>query len=141
VGKTEVILNVAWMLLCIGALSAQLWRDRLRPGRRDRSIRLRRSLCVLITALALFPVISASDDRISLAGLQAVPPQQSALDRGQTHGPLGSGTIEDPEHGQTADPFFLIVILCFFLIVPMGASALARWFSVTTLGRAPPQLA
>jgi hypothetical protein len=141
VNKTEFILNLAWMLLCVGALSAQVWRDRLRSGSRNRKIRLRRSLSVLIAALALFPVISASDDRIRLSDLEAVPAQQSAFDRGQTHGFLSSATIEDPEHGKTADPFFLIVILCFFTIVLMGASALARWFAITTFGRAPPRLA
>jgi hypothetical protein len=141
VGKTEVILNLAWMLLCFGALSAQVWADRRRAGTRNRTLRLRRSLSVLIAALALFPVISASDDRIRLADLQALPSQQTAFDNGQNHGPLASGTLEDPEHGQTTDPFLLIVIVCFFLIALMGVSALARWFSVTTLGRAPPQFA
>jgi hypothetical protein len=138
--KTEVILNLAWMLLCFGALSAQVWRDRLRFGTRNRRMRLRRSLSVLIGALALFPVISASDDRIRLADLEAVPAPQSAFDRGQTHSPLNSATFEDPGHGQTADPFFLIVIMCFFLISMTGTSALARWFSIATVGRAPPQL-
>jgi hypothetical protein len=139
VDKTEFILNLAWMLLCIGALAAQLWRDRLRSSSRNRSFR--RSLSVLIAALALFPVISASDDRIRLANLEAVPAQQSAYDRAQTHGPASSAMFEDPEYGQTADPFFLIVIMCFVLIALMGTSALTRWCSTTTFGRAPPQFA
>ncbi|HEY1756468.1 MAG TPA: hypothetical protein VGG72_13790 [Bryobacteraceae bacterium] len=141
VHKLEFTLNLVWMLLCIGALSAQMWRDGLGSGARNRRIRLRHSLSVLITALALFPVISASDDRIRLADLQAVPVQQSAFDRGQTHGPLSSASIEDPEHGQTVDPFFLITIVCFFLIVQMSASVRSRWSSITTFGRAPPQFA
>src|SRR5580658_9905167 len=141
VNKTEFILNLVWMLLCIGALSSQVWRDRLRSGSRNRSIRLRRSLSVLIAALALFPVISASDDRIRLADLESVPAQQAAFERGQTHGPLSPATFEDPEHGQTADPVFSISIVCFFLIVLMGASARSRWFSITTFGRAPPRFA
>jgi len=141
VDKTEFILNLAWMLLCIGALSGQVWRDRLRSRSRSCSIRLRRSLAVLIAALALFPVISASDDRIRLADLNAVPAQQSAFGRGQAHGPLNSATFEDPEYGQTADPFFLIVTMCFFQIALMGEFALARWFSIETVGRAPPRLA
>src|ERR1700683_2379311 len=126
VNKTEFILNLVWMLLCIGALSTQVWRDRLRSGSRNRRIRLRSSLSVLIAALALFPVISASDDRIRLADLEAVPAPQSAFDRGQAHSPLNSAAFEDPAHGQTADPFFLIVIMCFFLIALMGTFALAR---------------
>jgi len=142
VDKTEFILNLAWMLLCIGALCAQVWRDGLGSGSPGvRGIRLRRSLSVLIAALALFPVISASDDRIRLADLVAVPAQQSAFDHGQTHGPLSSATIEDPEQGRTVDPFFLVVILCFFLIVPIGTPVRSRWSSVTTFGRAPPSFA
>jgi hypothetical protein len=141
VDKTEFILNLSWMLLCIGALSAQVWRDGLRSGAPNRGIRLRRSLSVLIAALALFPVISASDDRIHLSDTEAVPAQQSAFGRGQNHGPLSSATIEDPEHGKTADPFFLIVLLFFFLIVAREASGRSRWFSVAALGRAPPQFA
>jgi len=62
VQKTEIILNAAWILVCFGALSAQVWRDGLRSAPGNRSLRLRRSLSVLIAALALFPVISASDD-------------------------------------------------------------------------------
>jgi hypothetical protein len=141
VNKLEFILNVVWTLLCIAALSAQVWRDGLRSGARNRRLRLRHSLSVLIAALALFPVISASDDRIRLADLQAVPVQQSAFDRGQTHSPLGLAAIEDPEHGRTVDPCFLIVIVCFFLIALMGASVRSRWSSVATFGRAPPRFA
>jgi hypothetical protein len=141
VNKTEFILNLAWMLICIGALSAQVWRDGLQFGSRGRRIRLRRSLSVLIAALALFPVISASDDRIRLADFEAIPSQQSAFDRGQIHAPLSAATFEDPAYGPACDPFFFIVILCFFLIVGMSASERSRWFSITTFGRAPPRFA
>lgn len=139
--KTEFILNLAWMLLCIGALSAQVWKDRLRPGSRNRGIRLRHSLSVLIAALALFPVISASDDRVRLAGLEAVPVQQSTFNRGQAHSPFSSTNFEDPEYGQTSGPVFTIAIVCFFLISLMAASVLVRWFSIATFGRAPPRFA
>jgi hypothetical protein len=142
VEKTEIILNLAWMVLCIGALGVQIRRDHLRSSSRNRRMRLRHSLSVLIAALALFPVISASDDRIRLANLaEAVPVQQSAFERGQAHSPLTSATFEDPGYGQTSSPVFWIVIVCFFLVSLMGSSALARWFSVTTLGRAPPMWA
>ena len=129
------------MLLCIGALGAQVWMDRRRSGAGSRSIRVRRSLSVLIAALALFPVISASDDRIRLADLSAAPSQESSFDQGQIHNLLPAAPLEDPGHGQTAKPILLVVIVCFFLIARMERTALARWFSVSALGRAPPQLA
>lgn len=140
--KTEIILNLAWMLVCITALSAQVWLDRRRSGARSRNLRLRRTLSVFIAALALFPVISASDDRIRLADL-SVPPlqQQSSIEQGKIHNLLNSAPLEDPEHGQTADPILLTFIVCFFLIARMEVSALARWFSVSAFGRAPPQFA
>jgi hypothetical protein len=141
VAKTEVILNLAWMLLCIGALGAQVWVDRLRSGTRNRGIRVRRTLSVLIAALALFPVISASDDRIRLADLDASPVQQNAFERGQIHHLLNSAPLEDPGHGQTAAPVFLVVIVCFFLLRRMDTFPLAHWSSIRAFGRAPPQLA
>jgi hypothetical protein len=141
VNETEVILNLAWMLLCIGALSAQVWRDGFRFGSDNRRIQLRRTLSVLIAALAMFPVISASDDRIRLADLHAYPAQQAPIAHGQIHSPLSSASIEDPEHGQTADPFFLSVTLRLFPIALMASYALARWFSISSFGRAPPRLA
>lgn len=139
--KTEIILNLAWMLLCIGALSAQVWMDRLRSDRPNRRFRLRRTLSVLIAALALFPVISASDDRVRLADLNAMPAHGVAVESGQMHSLLSSAPLEDPEHGQTAEPFFLVAIVCLFLIARPEITALARWFSISAVGRAPPALA
>jgi hypothetical protein len=141
VAKTEIILNLAWMLLCISALSAQVWMDCLRSGSRNRSIRVRRSLSVLIAALALFPVISASDDRIRLADLNATPSQGAAMESGQMHNLLSSAPLEDPEHGQTTEPFVLTGIVCLFLIARPQSAALARWYSISAVGRAPPALA
>ncbi len=139
--KTEIILNLAWMLVCVGALSAQVWVDRLRSGARGRRIRVRRTLSVLIAALALFPVISASDDRVRLADLNAAPSQGTVVQSGLMHQLLSSAPLEDPEHGQTAEPFFLTVIVCLFLIARPKSAALARWFSISAVGRAPPVLA
>jgi hypothetical protein len=138
VAKTEIILNLVWMLVCISALSAQLWMDGLRSGARNRKIRLRRLLSVLISALALFPVISASDDRVRLADL-TMPAQGVALESGQMH--AASVPFEDPEHGQIAEAFFLIAIVCLFLIRRPEHAAVVRWYSISAVGRAPPSLA
>lgn len=142
VEKTEIILNLAWMLVCILALGAQVRMDRLRSGARGRILRRRRTLSVLIAALSLFPVISASDDRIRLADLSAAPVnQQSQLVQGKAHNLLSTSVFEDPEHGQTAAPIVFVFIVCFFFVVGMEVSALARGFSVSPIGRAPPQFA
>lgn len=141
VARTEIILNLAWMLVCVSALGAQVWMDRIRSGKRHGRIRLRRTLSVLIAALALFPVISASDDRIRLADLNLNPVQPAAVESGQMHNLLSSSQLEDPEHGQTAEPVVLTVMVCLFLIArPKGASV-TRWFAISAVGRAPPALA
>ncbi len=139
--KTEILLNLAWMLGCLGALSAQVWMDRLRSPARNTRIRVRRSLSVLIAALALFPVISASDDRVRLADLNATPAQESAVQSGKIHSLLSAAPLEDPEHGRTAEPLFATAVVCFFLIARMERTAQARWFSISAVGRAPPALA
>lgn len=99
---------------------------------------MRRTLSVLISALALFPVISASDDRIRLADLGAAPVEQTAFDNGSMHNLLPAAPLEDPEHGQAAEPFLLTVIFCLFLISQRESAALPRWFSISAVGRAPP---
>jgi hypothetical protein len=139
VAKTEIILNLAWMLLCVSALGTQVWMDRVSSGLGNRTIRLRRSLSVLIAALALFPVISASDDRVRLADLYAAPQHGIALENWQTHSVLAP--LEDPEHGQAVEPIFLIAIVCLFLIAQPEIAARTRWFSISAVGRAPPALA
>jgi hypothetical protein len=141
VAKTEILLNLAWALVCFGALSAQVWMDGLRSRARDRKIRVRRSLSVLIAALALFPVISASDDRVRLADLNATPAQETALQSGKIQGLLSAAPLEDPEHGRTAEPLFATVVVCFFLIPRTKGIVQARWFSISAVGRAPPVLA
>jgi hypothetical protein len=141
VAKTEIILNLAWMLVCIGGLGAQVWMDRMRSGSRSRKVCLRRTLSVLIAALALFPVISASDDRIRLSDLSAAPGQGASVESGAMRGLLSSAPLEDPEHGQTAEPIFLPIIVCLFLIARPHIRASVRWFSISAVGRAPPALA
>jgi hypothetical protein len=141
VAKTEILLNLAWLLVCFGALSAQVWMDCQRSRARNRRIRVRRSLSVLIAALALFPVISASDDRVRLADLNVTPAQEAAVRSGKMLSLLSAAPLEDPEHGRTAEPLFATAVVCFFLVARMERTAPSRWSSVSALGRAPPLLA
>jgi hypothetical protein len=141
VAKTEILLNLAWLLVCLGALSAQVWMDGQRSRAGNRRIRVRRSLSVLIAALALFPVISASDDRVRLADLNVTPAQETSARSGKTLSLMSAAPLEDPEHGRTAEPLFATAVVCFFLIARMERTAPSRWFSISALGRAPPLLA
>ena len=135
---TEAILNLVWVLLCIGALSGQLWRDQRRVG--SRAVRWQRVVSVLLAAVALFPVISASDDRLRLADLHAAaPPASAAFDRGQMHEAALSPPLEDPEHGQIAAPVLLFTFfVSFFALSFANAPIQTRSFAGRSLGRAPP---
>jgi hypothetical protein len=132
----DTILNLAWASLCAGALVWHLWRDR-KSGAGKRAMCSRRTLSLIVAAVALFPCISATDDRMSLADIDWNPAKHAALTRSSGHG-LPLLLQEDPEHGQTATAFLLAFLVCFFLIVRPKAQNLMAWFSWISLGRAPP---
>jgi hypothetical protein len=135
---TEPILNLVWFLLCVGALSGQFWRDQRRAG--SRAMRWQRAVSVLLAAVALFPVISASDDRLRLADLHAAaPPASAALDHGQMHEAALSPPLEDPEHGQIAAPVLLFTFLVSFFALSFAKTPVqSRRLAGRSLGRAPP---
>ena len=134
----ELILNLVWVLLSVSAVVGQVWMNRLRSGVPNRRIDLR-SLSVLIVTLALFPTISASDDRMYMADLFTAPSHGVVLESGQMHRVLA--LLEDSENGQITEPLCLIAIVCLFLIARFETGALARWIPISAVGRAPPSLA
>jgi hypothetical protein len=132
----DTILNLAWAFLCIGALAWHFWRDRQADARKS-VVCSRRTLSLIVAAVALFPCISATDDRMSLADIDWNPSKHAAFERSSAHG-LPVSLQEDPEHGQTAATFVFAFLACFFLLVRPKAGTLVRWFSFGPLGRAPP---
>ncbi len=135
----DTILNLAWAFLCVGALVWHFCRDRKTRARRP-VICSRRTLSLIVAAVALFPCISATDDRMSLQDIDWNPSKQAAFERSSAHG-LPFSLQEDPEHGQTTAAFLLVFLVCFFLMMRPEAENLVRWFSFSSLGRAPPMLA
>jgi hypothetical protein len=137
---TEAVLNLVWALLCIGTLTCHFWRDRRRSGMGNRALRWQRGISVFLAAVALFPVISASDDRLRLADICTTPaPQSPVLDCGQIHGSAPSPPLEDPEHGQTTAPFLLFTsLVSLFEVAPAEATRLLGSITSRPLGRAPP---
>jgi hypothetical protein len=133
VAKIDAILNLVWALICISALTAHFWRTR--------TIRWQQTLSVLVAAVALFPVISASDDRVRLAEFNSGPVQQAGLERGQIQNSGLSAPLEDPENAPAAAPVLAVAIVCFFFVVSKETGALTRWFSFGAQGRAPPAFA
>ena len=131
--KIDALLNIVWALICVGALSAHFLRTR--------TPQWKQTLSVLVAAVALFPVISASDDRIRLAAFNSGSAEPVGFARGQINNYSPSAPLEDPESGQTTAPILAIAIVCFFFVVSKEVSALARWFSFGAQGRAPPAFA
>jgi hypothetical protein len=137
VTKTEALLNLFWFLVCAGGLGFHFWRNYFSEGSQTHAARLRRTLSVLIAAVALFPCISASDDRMRLGDLDSAPVTQVELARAHGGGLL-LPILEDPEHGQTVAPLVFAMVGTFFSIVRVEPPAPVRWFPFSSLGRAPP---
>jgi hypothetical protein len=135
----DTILNLAWACLCAGALG-YFWQDRRADGGRQ-VICSRRTLSVILAAVSLFPCISATDDRVRLADMGRSPSRNSAVDHSTSRNLLLSLQVEDPEHGQTTEPFLLTFTACYYLVARREARRLVRQFSYCSRGRAPPALA
>jgi hypothetical protein len=129
---TEAILNLLWATLCVAALASHFLRERV--------LHLKRAVSVLIASIALFPIVSASDDRLVLAALHAPTSQQTAaIESGRSQKASVLPSSEDPEHGKTVVPAVVSVVpLAVFTLAPEQTPGLAKGNSLTTLGRAPP---
>jgi hypothetical protein len=134
--SVDTILNFAWAGTCAGALG-YFWPER-KAGARRRVVFSRQTLSVILAAVTLFPCISATDDRARLADLAGSSPRHVAFESGALHGVLLSLQLEDPAHGQTAEPFLLVFTASSPLIRIAETPKVARLFSYSSLGRAPP---
>jgi len=131
----ETLLNLGWAFVCIGGL---IFLRLGRLGKCDDGLRSRRMLSVFLAAVSLFPVISASDDRVRLSEFGAAVPEHSSVNITRHHDLTLSQQLEDLEHGQTTAVLELIVVMCMFVMPLRQKSVLARGLSLTPLGRAPP---
>jgi hypothetical protein len=130
---TEAILNLLWATLCVGALASHFLRERV--------LNLKRAVSVLIAAIALFPIVSASDDRLILAALLAPGSSPAtAIENGHSQKSSAFPSSEDPEHGQTVAPTAQFVLpVAVFFVEPEQTPELTKGSPLTSLGRAPPR--
>jgi len=130
---TEALLNLLWAVLCLGALAWYFVRER--------DWRLKRAVCVLIASIALFPIVSASDDRMNLAALLTPQgPESCTLQPAHQQKTPTLPCLEDPEHGQTVESvegFVLPVVLT--LLEPEEVPGLTKGSCSRAQGRAPPR--
>ena len=130
--QADTALNVGWALLCIGAVLWHLWRRRRDTLAHTRLVRVYRALSVFLAAVALFPCISASDDRVRLQDFDAGFSHSAGLDRNHAKNLALAAQLDAIEDGQATAPFVLDPDFTFL------RSSFARGpASQTTLYRAP----
>lgn len=138
-------LNFAWVAVCIGAFTWFLASTgRRREG--NRRVLMCRALALGLALVSLFPCVSASDDSVRMALLDA----QSAADSpGQSswtthHKPADeilailAGLLEVLESAQVTAVVAFSVSLCLFAFSLVLSPASADRFLPSCPGRAPP---
>ena len=139
------LLNLAWLALCIAAFTWFLVSTR-RRGVSSHRLVMGRGLALALALVSLFPCVSASDDSVRLALLNA---QASANTSG--HSSWSSqhsstemlailvGLLEVLESAQVSAVLALAIALCVFsLALRIHPASLDR-FLPSCAGRAPPR--
>jgi hypothetical protein len=123
----------------VGALGGLVWRD-WRETAGKRIAQVQRGVSCFVVAVALFPVISASDDRLALAHFDAsVPSAPVSCWSAPSHGNTVAPPLDDPEHGRVSAPLsFCRGPLSLFLVAPPTPHGLIKCFTCRSIGRAPP---
>ena len=142
--SVDILLNVIWFALGVAATGVLAISEVRKQGAGVHG-RLRRITAVLVLTLALFPMVSASDDELSFSLFRT---------QGGSRGGLGVPTEEREKSDQNLARLFdgieyfqiqaiwtLSVALCFFAIIGVTFIARRERFLVSLPGRAPPVVA
>jgi hypothetical protein len=142
VNRIDTALNLAWALLCVGALVFNWWRERQRTTPATGRVRFLRGLSVFLAVFALFPCISISDDyaRTRLQDLDSVAGRHGELREASGNRLLLITQLEETEHIRPVAPFVLTLALCCLLFIPTEQRGTRRSFHWDTPSRAPPAL-
>jgi len=144
-GYANSLLNLAWLALCVAAFTWFLV-STSRRGVSSRRLVLGRALALSLALVSLFPCVSASDDAVRLALLNA---QASANTSGHStwsarHASTEMlailvGLLEVLESAQVSAILALTIALCVFsLALTVHPNSLDR-FLPSCAGRAPPR--
>ena len=134
--SVDILLNVTWLaffLTGLGVLAASETR------RQDSRGRLRRITAVFVLTIALFPMISASDDELSFSRFRTqhrgvgVP----ADERERTNDNLAR-LFDILDAFQIQAFWSLAVTFCFFALSSLLFAAVREQHLVCAIGRAPP---
>jgi hypothetical protein len=140
----ETVLNAVWLSMGLCALGALAWSETRRPAVEWQAC-AGRLLVVLLAVIFLFPCVSASDDLMTLAGLQFIPETRGEVGNRLPRDPGGDKPIANLERlFESLQTFripalygLLMALLCVAFIACPGARASERWLAVAC-GRAPP---
>jgi hypothetical protein len=138
------ILNIAWVALCIAAFTWFLVSTRRRGVSSGRLV-LGRALALALALVSLFPCVSASDDcvRLALLNAQASPNTSQQFTWSSQHSStellaILVGLLEVLESAQVTAVLALAIALCVFsLALAIHPNSLDR-FLPSCAGRAPP---
>src|SRR5215470_8445689 len=89
VTHADALLNLIWVAVCVSALAWQYVRARAAG-----------TMAVFLAAVALFPCISASDDRVRLRDMDSAAGQYSTLRKSSGENLPLTVQLEDLEHAQ-----------------------------------------
>ena len=145
--RIDLALNLFWAGLALAALGALALSELRRRRSTTWQVRLRRSLAVLVAAVALFPSVSVSDDFARYEQLQVGLGTQAQLS-----GPSPSRSNDKPalylarladalENLQISVAPALLVTLCFFAWVSLATKRGTIRIALSPTSRAPPRFA
>ncbi len=145
--SVDTALNLLWGLVAVGSLAALVVAEMRRRRAATFRARLRRALAVFAACVSLFPCISASDDLVRFAQLQADLGTDSEI-RSQ----LPEKTNESPafylarllealENFRVSAAGSPPVALRFIAVVRAGSNVSCDRALPSATGRAPPRLA
>jgi hypothetical protein len=143
-GYANSLLNLAWLVLCVGAFTWFLVSTR-RRGVSSRRLVMGRGLALALALVSLFPCVSASDDSVRLALLNAQvsgsASQHSSWSARHASTEMLAilvSLLEVLESAQVSAVLALAVALCLFsLALAIQPDSLDRFLS-SFAGRAPP---
>ena len=140
------LLNFAWLALCVAAFTWFLVSTK-RRGIANRRLVLGRALALGLALVSLFPCVSASDDSVRLALLNAQASAQTSGHSSWSARQASSemlailvGLLEVLESAQVSAILALAIALCVFsLALALHPNSLDR-FLPSCAGRAPPPI-
>jgi len=141
VPNIDTALNICWALLCVGTLLWHFVRQR-RDVARGQScvVRLNRTLSVFLAAVALFPCISASDDRVMLQELDSPIGHAAGFNNNHPNNFALCAQLNAIESVQATTPFVLAVVWRSFLLASISDPTTQHASWRAALNRGPPVL-